>query len=264
MTIPSGVSAEKNTVMIDLHSHILPGLDDGAASPEITERMLRIASREGIKKIAATPHGVRDLEHYRQVWSEWRTVAIACGIELIPGMEYDFGFLAEWKRRHQSQAPIQMLNNGRFLLVDFAAPILPPNWHNTLVGDMVDRGARVLVAHPERLYPDILEVGAEFIDEGAFLQVNAGSLLGHYGPGPRNSAFRLLENGLCHIIAGDVHNLRGKRWPLTEVRDLLTKRYGAAPVECWLEENPLRILNNELPHRVTPKRPWYRHFFSFF
>jgi protein-tyrosine phosphatase len=196
--------------MIDLHSHILHGVDDGAATLEASIDMARSAVADGIEVLAATPHVRRDYpssaETMERRVAELREAlrAAAVPLEVLPGGEIDLQLLAELSDEELRRFGLG--GNPRVLLLEFPYRGWPLGLAETVFGLRM-RGFRSVIAHPERssdvqARPERL---APIVDGGALVQVTAASVDGRLGRRPRDAALRLLELGLAHLLASDAH-----------------------------------------------------------
>src|SRR5512144_1827701 len=196
--------------LIDLHSHILPGLDDGAADLESSLEMARAAVEDGIRTLAVTPH-VRDdyptsADEMEGTLETVRTAAARAGIdlELLPGGELAIGRAAALGPEELRR--FSLGGNGSWLLVEFPYAGWPLGLA-PLVGRLRGDGLRVVLAHPERneevqARPARLQ---EFADLGTLVQVTAASVDGRLGRRSQQAAFALLAGGLAHLLASDAH-----------------------------------------------------------
>jgi protein-tyrosine phosphatase len=197
--------------VIDLHTHILPGLDDGPANLPAAVAVAEVAFHGGTRTVAATPHlredhpRVRPEElagHVAALEEELRARGI--GLQVVPGAEVDLDRADELDDSELAQATLAA--NGRDLLVE--AP------YHSLGGELPDRlhavagrGFRVTIAHPERC-PDLagdLDLLGELVEEGMLVQVTSRSL--DKGGGIGKAAATVLERGWCHVLASDAHAL---------------------------------------------------------
>ena len=196
--------------MIDLHSHILPGLDDGSRTVEDARLLARLAAEDGVTAIVATPH-VRDDFPTRPEEMERGVLELrkdfleqAIDVEVLPGGELDLvmlGSLDDDDLRHFSLA-----RSERYLLLEFSYTGWPSGLEET-VRDLGSRGFVSLLAHPERNRevqgnPSRL---AEAVRLGALIQLTAASVDGRLGRSSQKTARRLLESGLAHVLASDAH-----------------------------------------------------------
>lgn len=238
--------------MIDLHCHILPGVDDGAQTSEQAIQMARMAVRAGVRTIAATPHTniVRMFENYAsaaltQRFAAFRTLLREQNIplELVAGAEIFFdGDVSGMLRR----GAVPTLGGSQYPLVEFAFHDRPARVLDGLQS-LLDAGYTPVIAHPERyrfVQRDPMLLTA-FADMGCVLQVNKGSPLGRFGPAPLRASRYMLEQGLVHLVASDAHSEIERTPYLADARDFLSDAYGDGCPRLLLERNPRHILNDE-------------------
>lgn len=201
--------------MIDLHNHLLPGIDDGAKKVEETLEFLRIARRDGVQVVVATPHmkpGVYDnsREEILQRVSMVREAARgdeAEGVELLPGAEVYF--TADLATRARAGLLMTLGNRGRYLLLELPYQQVPMHVDDSIF-QLRLQGITPLMAHPERVayYLEDIERVAASVRLGALTQVTANSLTGRFGDKTRNFARAMLERNLIHVLASDSHDVR--------------------------------------------------------
>ena len=238
--------------MKDLHCHLLPGLDDGAQSLSETEEMLKIASETGNTTIAATSHYSPEMEvRYEDVWRQVSELAAKYSIRLLKGTEYDLEYVADIP-----QDKLRPLGDTKFLLIDMN--------RNYIIHSMVNlffklklAGFRIIFAHPERMLPrEGLKELLKLLDEnGIFIQVDTGSIVGRYGDLARSNAFFILDRGGCHLLGNDAHKAR--HFLFRECRDILDKRYGQGLFELLVEKNPAEILSGFDPSPSQKRRTFW-------
>ena len=230
--------------MIDIHCHLLPGLDDGARDRETTLRMLRTAAEDGIRGIVCTPHfspsAYCEAEKIRE---ELCSAAAEQGITLYGGMEYDYNHLL-------LNEPLRSLAGSNFLLLDFCSATLPAGWE-TVFGELQLRNFRIIAAHPERLFQTLKPV-RELASRGVYFQLTGESFLGRYGRGCARFAFRLLSEGFCDYIASDAHDNSTRGFRLSECRSLLEKKAGVECCRRIFDGNPAALLKGDTPERMEP------------
>ena len=196
--------------MIDLHSHILPGVDDGAATLQDSRELARRALADGVEAIAATPHVRADYptsarrmqESVAALRRDFEAEGIALAV--LPGGEIDLERLETLA--DEELAAFSLGGSGRYVLLEFPYRGWPLALEQT-VFDLRLRGLRPVIAHPERSRdvqqrPERL---AAAVAGGALVQVTAASLDGRLGRRTRAAAERLLEQGLVHVLASDAH-----------------------------------------------------------
>jgi protein-tyrosine phosphatase len=245
--------------LIDLHSHVLPAVDDGPPDDAVARSILAAARAEGIETIAATPHVRADhptTVEQMEAGVE-RVRAYGDDVRVLPGGELDLEFL-----RTLDDATLRRFGlggNPNLLLVE--TPFY--GWPNSLADQVFDlqlRGFRILLAHPER-NPEVQEAPEKvrgLVEAGVAVQLTAGSVDGRLGRRAAATAKRLLELGLAHCIASDAHAAHvravGMRGAVAAV--------GEAELGRWLTEAvPAALLaGDELPARPPGRRrrPWRR------
>ncbi len=234
--------------MIDLHSHILPGLDDGPATIHESRLIARAASADGVRTIAATPH-VRDdyptrpdemEEAVESVRHDFAAAAIP--VEVVHGAEIALErlpFLSPEELERFSFA-----QRGRYLLLEF--PFIGwPLALERVVFELAEAGLTALLAHPERngevkRDPARLE---PFVRGGALVQLTAASLDGRFGQATRATAERLLELRLAHVVASDAHAPSLREGGLARAAAMLAD---GGLARYLTEEAPAAILAGEL------------------
>ena len=241
--------------MLDLHTHFLPGVDDGPRTLAEALDILRGAVADGTQVVVATPHS-RDVWESRSVASlqglfrEVSEAARQAGIpiELRLGMENRLE--PDLPQRVEEGAAL-CLGGSRYILVELPFSEYPPYVDETLFALQV-RGLSPVIAHPERnaniqQRPEILRA---LVERGILGQITGDSLRGTFGRGARSSARTLLRQRLGHIIASDTHSPNGRRSPhLSQGLAAAAKVVGEEQARSMVEATPKAVLKSEL---VTP------------
>ena len=201
----------------DMHSHLLPGLDDGAETLAHSLDLLRALRALGFRKLVLTPHVMGDFykntpEGIRAALALLRTAAEAAGlgdVALDCAAEY---YLDEFLGRKLADGTELLTFGGerRFLLFETSYMNEPLNFYET-VFEMKAQGYRPVLAHPERytyLYGRFAEIEKLRADHGVLLQINLNSLAGYYSPAARRVAEQLIDGGLVDFVGTDTHHLR--------------------------------------------------------
>ena len=238
--------------MIDIHSHVLPGVDDGAEDMEISIALADMAARSGVSGIVATPHcNIPDetdnyvSDELEQLWDtldrEIRRADIP--VTLYRGMEI---FATPRVPELLEQGLVWTLNETDYFLIEFSFRE-DPDFCTDLLRRCAAGGYRPVIAHPERYFfiQDDPELAYEWCVAGYGLQLNKGSLLGRFGDGPRRTAEMLLDHGLGACVASDAHSPLYRTTDMTEIRAWLTETVGEEYMRLLLEENPARILTGQ-------------------
>jgi protein-tyrosine phosphatase len=241
--------------VIDLHFHVLPGIDDGPESLAESVGLARAAAASGVDMLVATPHVSftyrNDAERIGRLTAELseRLAAEGVALELRAGAEIALTYIEEIAPEELARLS---LAGGGWLLVE--PPFTPASFAlGELVLDVQRRGHRVLLAHPERCPAFHRDPGmlGELIDAGVLTSITAGSLVGRFGSLPRRFALRLLREQKAHNVASDAHDLRGRAPGMAQELE----RAGAGALAQWLTQAvPEAILGGgELPAR--PRAP---------
>ena len=204
--------------MYDLHAHILPGVDDGAKTPQDALEMARIAAQHGTRVMLATPHR-RDITERSSVpaikalLDDLNTRIQEGGIELsiLLGMENHLDLDLPEEVSEGRALPI---NGSRYILVEM--PFFGrPNYAEEVLFQLQLQGLTPVLAHPERIEAFQKDLGllVTLVERGALSQITAGSFLGFFGGRVQRFANTLLREGLVHVIASDTHSSEGRRSP---------------------------------------------------
>jgi protein-tyrosine phosphatase len=235
--------------MIDLHCHLLPGIDDGAADEAQTLALARAAVAAGITHAVATPH-FHPGRHENTVPAVQALVARVRELLARENVPLQLAAAGEVRAGPETMdwalldtLPILGEYEGmRVVLLEFPHGQLPLG-SEKLVAWLVKRGIRPLVAHPERNKDVIrrVEAIAPLVGEGALLQVTADAVAGLFGPLARDRAVDLLERGWVTVLASDAHNLEHRPPQMARGRDAAAAIVGAAEAERLVRERPAAI-----------------------
>lgn len=243
--------------MLDFHNHLIPGVDDGAANIEESRSGLEAMIANGITEIIATPHITASLvlsgalgRYQNRVAAAWAELQSLVAAE-FPELPIHRGFEVMLDVPHPKlDDPLLRLAGTSFALVEFPFMNVPPNSGYAL-RELVDAGLIPIIAHPER-YSN-MEESMGLIEEwraaGAYLQINAGSLVGAYGPRARHIAWLLLEQGGVDYLCSDYHS-RG-RCSVGAAKTAILER-GLEAQLATLVANSRSIVRDERPLPVVP------------
>lgn len=235
--------------MIDLHCHILPGVDDGARSASEALEMARIAAADGIRIIACTPHvtpGIYDNDADTIIAGTKHLQALinreGIGVELVSGADVH---IAPGLIRRLAGGAIPTLGGGRYFLFEPTHHVKPPRLEAVIV-DLLHHGYVPVITHPERLtwLERHFGVIAWASERGALIQLTAGSLLGEFGRTALYWAEKLLDEGYVDLLASDAHDPRHRRPVLSRARDAVAARLGEAEAYEMVFGRPAAILRN--------------------
>jgi protein-tyrosine phosphatase len=250
--------------MIDLHSHILPGLDDGAQTMEESLAMAKIAEKDGIEKMVATPHLFRgnfiheDLGIIEKKRDELSHALKESNIhvEILLGAEVHISHnLIDEIRKNRENL---VLNQSSYMFVEFPSEHVFSGVKN-LFFELMSEGITPIIAHPERNSvfihnPSLLY---ELIQMGGFSQVNSGSFFGLYGRRVEEAVLHFLELNFIHFIASDCHNIHSVASRLSEAVKRAQMILGEEKAHALVKDNPQAVLDDEeilnLPEPINPK-----------
>lgn len=256
--------------MIDLHLHILPGVDDGSRNMDDSLAMADLAARSGVSTLVATPHS-NQMGRFENFWSASLSAAFddlqaqvekaKIPITILKGMEI---FASEDMGEKIHDGRLIGLSQSRYYLVEvpFGAQ---PAWIEARLQEMQARGVTPLIAHAERYYcvQDDPVLAYNWLREGCRIQVNKGSFLGRFGRTAERTARLLMENDLISCVASDAHSPEMRTPWMRDAWDFLIRHGGEQYARRMLEGNPEKILQ-DAPIRMHGQPPGRRrkHFWQ--
>ncbi|MED4054184.1 tyrosine protein phosphatase [Niallia taxi] len=254
--------------MIDIHCHILPGVDDGPKTKEESILMAREAVNQGIETIIATPHHrnntyVNSKKAILRVVDEFNTILQNEQIPLtiLPGQETRiFGEILEDYNKEE----ILTLNNSNYLFLEFPSSSVP-RYAERLLYEIQLEGLNPIIVHPER-NKEILDnpnILYNLVKNGALTQVTAASLAGFFGKSIKKFSYQLIENNLTHFVASDAHNIHNRSFKLNEAYDTIEQEYGIDSVYLF-KENAEMILDGKLIFKEVPQQIKKKKLFGIF
>jgi len=243
---------------VDIHTHILPEVDDGAASVAETIDMLKIAYDGGTRKIVATPHmfldlfGNNDVAHIQNLFN--RLVSdLRVQVDQFPFLdevEVSLGaenYVSPEFLEALAQGCVLSINGSRYLLIEFS-PLSPFNQIEQAVQKVLEMGYTPIIAHLERyaaIQQNPLQI-EQFWEMGGVTQINAGSLLRRDGSRSSDCARQLLQEGLVDVIASDGHGPQWRPPSLEKVFEILENDYEMEDISGWMCKNAEVILTDEV------------------
>jgi len=249
-TIVLILNGEKSK-LIDLHAHILPGLDDGSGDFTESLAMAAVGLKDGIHTIVATPHvlqGVFDNDRneilsavtsLNQILQEHNIA-----VNILPGAEY---YLEADLPLKLAQGELLAINdNGRYLLVELPSAFIPEYTAQVLY-EIQLQGITPIIAHPERnagftRRPAALQ---EMISRGILAQLTSASITGLFGRRIKQTAYSFLQRGLVHLVSSDAHSSRGRAPLLSQAYREIEKYLGPDIAELLVIHNPRSIIEGE-------------------
>jgi protein-tyrosine phosphatase len=250
--------------MIDIHSHILPGIDDGANTIYDSIDMAKQAVTEGIHTIIATPHhrnGKYDnvksdiLPLVKEVNDRFKEEQI--NLEVLPGQECRiYGEILE----DYQKGDILPLNQvSQYLFIEFPSSSVP-RYAEKLLYDIQVAGLTPIIVHPER-NAELIERPEKLyklVQGGAATQLTASSLTGYFGKNIQKFSQQMIQANLTHFIASDAHNIHNRTFKMEEAMDYIEKKYGIDMVYYFTENAELLIdgknIYKEIPELIKKKK----------
>ncbi len=244
--------------MVDIHSHILPEIDDGAQSWEMAEAMCRMAVADGVEHMVATPHN-NDRYHYdREYLSQaLETLQQRIGNELRLSLGCDLHLSYENLQDALEQPARFTIATTRYLLVELSDYSVPPSISDSLMR-LVDRGLAPVLTHPERnpILQESPQRVVEWAATGVVIQVTASAFTGLWGERVRRSARWLLEHNAVHVLASDAHDTKRRIPGLSSARSAVAEICGEGTAQALVGGNPRAIVNDQpLPYCPPPLSP---------
>lgn len=252
--------------MIDIHTHILPGIDDGSQHLEESLEMARIAVSEGITTLIATPHHAngRYTNEADSVTSNVRALsealqAASIPLNIVPGQEVRvYKDLLE----DLESGKLLTLNRSQYLLIEFPSSRIPTNIAE-LIHELRLQGITPIIAHPERNaeiadQPNRLY---ELIQLGALSQLTSHSLIGQFGSKIQKLSMQLCEHNLVHFLSSDAHNLEHRPFKLQEAHQVILKTQDDKYSDYFVDNAQLLLDNRRItiwqPKPIKSKK-WFK------
>lgn len=247
------------SMWIDLHTHILPGIDDGAQDIQQALDMVRAAQEDGIGYLVATPHNqawpARDHRPLvEQATHELNDAIQEAGLRprVLPGVEV---YVTPDIRRQIEMGQAFALAGSRYVLLELPISAYPLYVDQTIF-ELQVMGFAVILAHPERnvrveAKPETL---APLVERGVLIQLTAGSLVGQFGAHVQRTALYLLRHRMAHVIASDAHNARHRPPVLSAAVAVAGEIVGSAQAHAMVSTIPRAILDNHVLEFELPER----------
>jgi len=241
--------------VIDLHCHILPGIDDGASDSSISLAMARALVRQGVTDVACTPHILPGLYHnsgpairlaIQQLQETLDQEGIALRLATGADVHMTPNFIAGLRSGH-----LLTIADSRYVLIEPPHHTAPPQLEDFFF-NLVVAGYVPILTHPERLswVPQRYEIIKRLVQSGVWMQITAGSFAGAFGRNALYWAERMLDEGCVHLIATDAHDAERRPPDLAAGRELVAKRVGPEEAQRLVLTRPMGILKDENPSNL--------------
>ncbi|MGM7702973.1 tyrosine-protein phosphatase [Pseudalkalibacillus sp. Hm43] len=243
--------------MIDIHCHILPGIDDGAQTIEQSLLMANAAVDEGITQIIATPHHKNgrydnyktDIHtHVTQLNEKLNEAQIP--LTILPGQENRI--YGEMVQDYEKGELLSLNNGGKYIFLEFPSNHVP-RYAKQLIFELQLVGLIPVIVHPER-NQELIERPEklyELVSDGALTQVTASSVIGKFGKSIRKFSYQLIEHNLTHFVASDAHNTTSRGFNLRPAYEEIEKKFGISQ-RYMMMENAELLIQGETIHLESP------------
>jgi len=238
--------------MVDIHNHILPNIDDGSRSMEMSINMLKYAYEQGVTDVVNTVHFQHplfldidhSLENFERVLKNLQLklneYEIPIKIHLGSEVFYYENLLKIINK------PLVTMGGGKYMLIEFPPRNIPDSQKKILF-DLKMIGITPIIAHPERykIVQENFNIIYDWINAGCLIQVDAGSLLGSLGAKAQKSSLLIIKENCCHILASDAHNDLNRNFCLKDAYDYVKNIIGKKNSDLLVYEHPSSIINGE-------------------
>ena len=245
--------------MIDFHNHVLPNVDDGPQSIEESLDMLDCAYKQGIKKVINTVHYQHPKMDDKNVSTNYLMGQLDILQKSVDEKNIDIKLYLTAEVFYLpnlveiSSNPILTIGNGKYMLIEFTTNIYPTGFENVLF-DLQMAGITPVIAHPERyrFIQKDFKILNRWIDKGYILQLDAGSILGFFGPNIKKITIEMIKNGLIHLVGSDAHNNKKRNFCLLDAYHEVANIMSVDFVDL-LKQNSSNLLEGSEIERISNK-----------
>ena len=238
--------------MIDIHNHILPNIDDGSKSMEMSLNMLKNACEQGVTDVVNTVHFQHplflnidhSLDNIQKIAKSLQSKLDECKIPIKIHLGSEVFYYENLLKI--SNKPLTTLGGGKYMLIEFSPKNIPKSQKQTLY-DLKMSGITPIIAHPERykLVQENFSIVYDWINAGCLIQVDAGSPLGLMGEKAKNSSHLIIKEKCCHILASDAHNDSNRNFCIKDAYNYAKSIIGKKNSDLLVYEHPSSIINGE-------------------
>ena len=240
--------------MIDFHNHILPNIDDGSKSIDMSIQMLSEASKQGITEVVNTVHYQNpkfdekdfDIDRINRLKNELENELEIIGIPIKLHLGAEVFYFPNLLKILDN--PLVTIGKGKYMLIEFHPQLIPKS-HKQHLFDLKMAGVTPIIAHPER-YKDVQEdisMVKMWLEAGCIIQMDAGSVLGKMGKSAYKISMKILKNSWCQILGSDAHNDRNRNFMLKDAY-LVAERVIGREAILLVQDNPKKIMDGSPIH----------------
>jgi protein-tyrosine phosphatase len=241
--------------MVDIHSHILWGLDDGAETMDESVAMLKMAADAGTTDIVASPHANFRYRYEPAIVTQ-RIADLSAAAGGKPRIHRGCDFHLSFDNVEAALVDPRpyTINGAHYLLVEF--PDASVAGMGRILGMLLDRGLIPIMTHPERnaQLRGIPDEFVEWIEKGCLVQVTGQSLLGRFGKSAEESGWQMIRRGYVHFVASDAHDTKDRTPRLDAAYEAVAKRMDEKQARRLFFENPRAVLTGDSVETASPKR----------
>ena len=238
--------------MIDIHNHILPNIDDGSKSTEMSLNMLKFAYEQGVTDVVNTVHFQHplflnidhSLGNLQRIAKSLQSKLDECKIRIKIHLGCEVFYYENLLKI--SNKPLTTLGNGKYMLIEFSPKNIPNSQKQTLY-NLKMSGITPIIAHPERykLVQENFSIVYDWINAGCLIQVDSGSILGLMGDKAKKSSHLIIQEKCCHILASDAHNDSNRNFTIKEAYSYVKTVLGTKKADLMVYEHPSSIIRGE-------------------
>jgi protein-tyrosine phosphatase len=249
--------------MIDIHNHILHGVDDGPKTLEESIELCRKLKDSGVRGIVATPHYISGDQYMPQPETIKKKVSTLQEIlnkqdiklEIYTGMEV---FASHDTCDKLKSGEILTINDSHYILIEFSLNVVPKHALDLLFSIQVE-GYTPIVAHPERYSTEFRKSALlnELVEKGVLLQINSGSVLGKHGKSAKSAAVKMLKEGIVHLVSSDSHGGRRVLDDCKVLEDQLVRMCGWNNARKIMYINPSRVIEDKETESMVKNKKFF-------
>lgn len=258
--------------MIDIHTHILPGVDDGPDTMSEALEIIRMASDDGVKGMVSTSHILHKIDDeinakYKSVFDELKQQVQQEKISVELWLASEVHLHSQFDLKYDLMTFNQ---NKKYMLVELPMHDVPADTGDTLFNLSIE-GIIPILAHPARnsRIRQHLKQAYRLVERGVLMQLNAGSITGHFGKDVKKTAFRMLDHQMVHFVASDCHGTNRRSPILSEAFHVVQKKWGEETAHLLFQENPYKAVHaetifpgypiplNQKPKGVRKRKKWF-------
>ena len=238
--------------MIDIHNHVLPNVDDGSKSINMSLNMLKHAFDQGVTDVVNTTHFQHplfmDIDHSIEKIESIKSSLQKKLYEKNIFIEIHLGYEVYYYENLLKiiEQPLVTMGKGKYILIEFAPHNIPSSQKSTLF-ELKMNGVTPIIAHPERYkaVQENLNLIYDWINSGCLIQIDCGSLLGLMGKKAKESSLSIIKEKCCHILASDAHNDTNRNFCLKDAYNIVKNIIGQKDADKLVFEHPSSIIRGE-------------------